>query len=119
MTTTSSNPIKSFLQARQNLLALRKQKQMEIEEIDQMLSNAAPVAKTAQTLTSLIVDALKHGAKSKQQILEAVTKSGWEFRSGKPLATLDSILYTKRFKHQGKLFRLAPAAAAASGKKSK
>jgi hypothetical protein len=59
------------------------------------------------SLTRGVADLLQDGPKTKRQIVEGLRLARFEYFGKDPLVLVDSVLYTKRFQRNGKLFSLA------------
>lgn len=134
-----SNPdpaIAGFLAAREQLRRREQELEAEIGEIRQLLRGdphnpakptvvaPTPVPPTAPAppavaaprrpnagLTQGVIDLItKHGPMTKDQLVDRLTAQNFPF-FGKPKSALDTVLYGKKFQHNGKVFGLAAAPA--------
>jgi hypothetical protein len=119
-----TDKIKTFLTLRRELIEEKRQLEVRLKEIEQVLQGsepavvAAPKARPARAAgkrrkriknaMSLPEAICKVATKpmTKQEILEAVLKLGYQFNTTKPLNTLSTALYTykKKFRNQGGKF---------------
>ncbi len=121
------NPaITNFLAAREQLQQRAQELAAEMSDIQQLLNGQSPEVlpvKSAppppppnepprrsnsglcQAVTELM---LQHGALTKDQIVAHLLAKKFEF-FGKPKPALDPVLYSKKFRRDGKLFGLAVA----------
>lgn len=120
--------VAGFLAARQSLQQRQKELEAELQQVRKLLgdepaadlntnSPAAmpPVTRPPLTpqrrsnagLRQALITLLANGPLTKDQIVEQLLARKFEF-FGKPKPALDCVLYTKRFRREGKLFGLAP-----------
>jgi hypothetical protein len=94
------------------VLMLKKRKKLaaEIARIDNALGARPPSQGRAPygTLTTFVKGILKAGPQPKKTIIVMLSRQGYPWPAGKsPSIVLDSVIYTKHFRREGKEFRLA------------
>jgi hypothetical protein len=125
-----SDPLKQFALLRQQLTQRKVALEAELAEINKALSGAplpvisvanktAKLAKPVKkarvsrpkntvSLKEAVFAAVANGPLTKQEILDAVTASGYQFAAKNPLNSLNTLLYTGEvFKNEGGKFSKA------------
>lgn len=119
--------IAGFLAAREALQRRKLDMETELAHIQKLLDGQNITVKTVPPSTEsmatppvvlraaqgsnrglgqMVVNLLRDGPLTKDQIVERLQAQKFEF-FGKPKPALDAVLYTKKFRRQGKLFELA------------
>lgn len=119
--------IAGFLAARETLQQRRQELEVELVHIQKLLEGETnlpgnpvgppPISAPAQPSSPLprhsnaglrqaVIGLLTHGPLTKDQIIARLRDQKFEF-FGQPKPALDAVLYTKKFRREGKLFGLA------------
>lgn len=116
--------IAGFLAARQSLQQRQKELEAELEQVRKLLGGepaadlktisppamppapSTPQRRSNAGLRQALLALLATGPLTKDQIVERLLAQKFEF-FGKPKTGLDAVLYTKKFRREGKLFGLA------------
>lgn len=119
-----TNDLKTFLNHRNKLLALRDQLRAEADEIDRALGTPetngharvglAPARsvprKNAMSLREAVAKVTSKRPLTKQEVLQAVQDLGYVFTTKKPINSLNALIYP-----EGSLFRVQDGKVSAKG----
>src|SRR5262245_2383050 len=70
--------------------------QAQPRQVSQSTGGASRAAATGASLRELVLDVLREGAKTKEQVLNAVQQRGYKFATKDPLNSLGVILYGRK-----------------------